>query len=247
MRYLVLSDIHSNLEALDAVLRAAARSYEGVLVLGDLVGYGADPNGVVERIKALNPVAIVRGNHDKVAAGLENPDDFNPMARAAAQWTRDALSPASIQYLRDLPAGPLVVDDNIEICHGSPVDEDLYVVADIDAARAIAASRRAVCLFGHTHVALCAKLGAQKRLEIEAPQGHPEFDVKPESGAKYVVNPGSVGQPRDGDARAAYALVDMTRNSIRLCRVAYPIDMAQRKIIEAGLPSQLAYRLAMGR
>ena len=247
MRYLVISDIHSNLEALEAVLRAAARSYEAVLVLGDLVGYGADPNAVVERIRSLKPAAIVRGNHDKVAAGLENPDDFNPMAKAAAQWTRDALSPASIEYLGDLPAGPLVVDDAIEICHGSPVDEDLYVVADIDAARAIAASRRPVCFFGHTHVALCAKLGAQKRLEIDAPQGHPDFELSAESGAKYVVNPGSVGQPRDGDARAAYALVDMARNSVRLCRVAYPIDAAQRKIIEAGLPSQLAYRLAMGR
>jgi predicted phosphodiesterase len=247
MRYLVLSDIHSNLEALDAVLRAAARSYEAVLVLGDLVGYGADPNAVVERIKALEPAAIVRGNHDKVAAGLEDPDDFNPMARAAAQWTRDALSPASIEYLRSLPAGPLVVDDAIEICHGSPVDEDLYVVADIDAARAIAASHRAICFFGHTHVAVCAKLGAQKRLEIDAPQGHPEFELSPESGAKYVVNPGSVGQPRDGDSRAAYALVDMTRNSIRLCRVAYPVDVAQKKIRDVGLPWQLASRLAMGR
>jgi predicted phosphodiesterase len=247
MRYLVLSDIHSNLEALDAVLRAAARRYDAVLVLGDLVGYGADPNAVVERIRGLTPVAIVRGNHDKVAAGLDTADDFNPMARAAAQWTRNALTEASLEFLRDLPAGPLIVDDSIEICHGSPVDEDLYVVADVDAARAIAASRRPLCLFGHTHVALFGKVGAQERLEIDAPQGHPDFDLSLEPGARYLVNPGSVGQPRDGDSRAAYGLVDLERRSVRLCRVAYPVDAAQRKILEAGLPSQLAYRLGMGR
>ena len=139
MRYLVLSDIHSNLEALEAVLRAsAAQHYDAVLVLGDLVGYGADPNAVVDRVRGLNPAAIVRGNHDKVAAGLDDAEDFNPMAKSAAHWTRESLTPQTLEYLRDLPTGPLIVDDMIEICHGSPLDEDLYVVADIDAARSIA-------------------------------------------------------------------------------------------------------------
>jgi predicted phosphodiesterase len=247
MRYLVLSDVHSNLEALDAVLRAAAHKYDAVLVLGDLVGYGADPNAVVERIRGLKPVATVRGNHDKVAAGLDTASDFNPMARAAAQWTRNALTKTTLDYLRDLPEGPLIVDDSVEICHGSPLDEDLYVVADLDAARAIAAARRPVCLFGHTHVALCGKLDAHKRLEVDAPQGHPEFEASLDAGAKYLVNPGSVGQPRDGDSRAAYAIVDLERKTVSLCRVAYPIEVAQRKIVEAGLPPQLAYRLGMGR
>ena len=104
MRYLVLSDIHSNLEALDAVLRAsAAQRYDGVLVLGDLVGYGADPNAVVDRVRALNPAAIVRGNHDKVAAGLDDAEDFNPMAKSAAHWTRESLTPETLEYLRELP------------------------------------------------------------------------------------------------------------------------------------------------
>ena len=247
MRYLVLSDIHSNLEALEAVLRAAARRYDAVLVLGDLVGYGADPNAVVERVRALKPVAVVRGNHDKVAAGFENAEDFNTMARAAAQWTRSALTKPSLDFLRNLPPGPTIVDDVVEICHGSPIDEDLYVVADVDVAAAMAASRRPLCLYGHTHVALCGKLGAQNRLEIDAPQGHPEFQFAIEDGTKYVVNPGSVGQPRDGDSRAAYGLVDLERSAVTLCRVAYPIEVTQRKIIEAGLPPQLAYRLGMGR
>lgn len=248
MRYLVLSDIHSNLEALEAVLRAsAAQKYDAVLVLGDLVGYGADPNAVVERVRALAPAAIIRGNHDKVAAGLDNAEDFNPMAKAAAQWTREALTPATLAYLRELAVGPLVVDEAVEICHGSPLDEDLYVVADLDAARSIAVARSPICLFGHTHVALTAKMDGQRRLEIDAPQGHPEYETRIEADCKYLINPGSVGQPRDGDARAAYAIADTDRKLVTLYRVAYPIEAAQKKILEAGLPPMLAYRLGMGR
>ncbi len=247
MRYLILSDIHSNLEALEAVLRASAQRYDAVLVLGDLVGYGADPNAVVDRVRSLNPVSIVRGNHDKVAAGLDDADDFNPMARSAAHWTRDALTPQTLEYLRGLPAGPTLVGETIEICHGSPLDEDLYVVADVDAARSIAVARAPVCLFGHTHVALSARMDSQRRLEIEAPQGHPEFSVAVDAGSKYLINPGSVGQPRDGDSRAAYAIVDEDRKVVTLYRVAYPIEAAQKKILDAGLPPMLAYRLGMGR
>ena len=248
MRYLVLSDIHSNLEALEAVLTAsAAQKYQGVIVLGDLVGYGADPNAVVDRIQGLNPVAIVRGNHDKVAAALDDADDFNPMARSAAEWTRQALSAAALDYLGKLPKGPQLVDQMIEICHGSPIDEDLYVVADVDAARSIAQARTPVCLFGHTHVALSASIGEDQHLVIDTPQGHPEFTVKIDRSAKYLINPGSVGQPRDGDARAAYAIADSRTHTVTLYRVAYPIAMAQKKILEAGLPPMLAYRLGMGR
>jgi predicted phosphodiesterase len=248
MRYLVISDIHSNLEALDAVLlAAAAHKYDAVLVLGDLVGYGADPNAVVERVRALKPIASIRGNHDKVAAGLDTAEDFNTMAKAAATWTRDALTKASLAYLRELPAGPRIVDDYVEICHGSPVDEDLYVIADVDAARSLAAARKPLCLFGHTHVALCARLDADLRLDIDAPRGQPEFRIALDADMKYLVNPGSVGQPRDGDSRAAYAIVDLELKTATLHRVAYPIGVAQKKILAAGLPPQLAYRLGMGR
>ena len=248
MRYLVLSDIHANLEALEAVLSAAAvQRYDHVLVLGDLVGYGADPNAVVERVRALTPVASVRGNHDKVAAGLDDAEDFNQMARAAARWTQQALTISTREYLRELPIGPVIVNEQIEICHGSPLDEDLYVVADVDATRSIAAATRALCLFGHTHVALTAKVDSERRFEIDMPQGHPEFQTILEADAKYLVNPGSVGQPRDGDPRAAYAIADMTRETVTLHRVTYAIETAQKKILEAGLPPPLAYRLAMGR
>src|SRR6266511_2483687 len=170
MRYLVLSDIHSNLEALEAVLRAsAAQKCDSVLVLGDLVGYGADPNAVVDRIRRLNPAAVVRDNHDKVAAGIEQPEDFNPMAKAAVNWTRAALSETTLEYLKSLPAGPVLVDGTIEICHGSPLDEDLYVVADSDATRSLRATRRQLCFIGHTHVAMIACLDQRQHLVMETP------------------------------------------------------------------------------
>ena len=134
-----------------------------------------------------------------------------------------------------------------EISHGSPLDEDLYVVADMDAARSIAVARTPVCLFGHTHVAVSARMDKQGRLAIAAPQGHPEFPTAIEADSKYLINPGSVGQPRDGDSRAAYAIADMDRKVVTLYRVAYPIEAAQKKILDAGLPPMLAYRLGMGR
>jgi predicted phosphodiesterase len=247
MRYLAISDIHSNLEALETVLLASAQKYDAVLVLGDLVGYGADPNAVVDRIRGLEPVAIVRGNHDKVAADIEDAEDFNPMARAAAVWTRNALTRSSLQYLRTLPEGPVLVSDELEICHGSPLDEDLYVVADVDAVRSLGASRGRLCLFGHTHVALLASIDARKRLEMDTPQGGPEQEIQMEAGTKYLINPGAVGQPRDGDPRAGYAIVDLDRRTVTLHRVAYPIDIARKKILDAGLPPMLAHRLGIGR
>src|SRR5437764_1297922 len=124
MRYLVLTDIHANLEALDACLDdAQRRTYDAVLVLGDLVGYGPDPNVIVERVLALNPVAIVRGNHDKVACGLEQAEGFNSVAKSAARWTLETLTEDHRTWLCELPHGPILVDDVVEICHGSPFDE----------------------------------------------------------------------------------------------------------------------------
>ena len=187
MRHLVLSDIHANLEALDACLAdAEVRGYDDVVVLGDVVGYGADPNAVVDRVRDLEPIALVRGNHDKVSVGLESADGFNAVARAAARWTTDALTPHNRGWVAALPRGPLTVDDDIQICHGSPVDEDEYIF-------------------------------------------------------------GSVGQPRDGDPRAAYAIVDAPAGRIEMVRLQYPVQAAQDKIRRAGLPDPLADRLASGR
>ena len=248
MRYLVLTDIHANLEALDTCLAdARARGFDRTLVLGDLVGYGPDPNEVIERVKALEPAAMIRGNHDKVACGLEQPEGFNAVARRAALWTFDVLTAENRTWLAALPRGPVVVDDVIEICHGSPGDEDAYLFDELDAVRALRTSERQLCLFGHTHYPVTFALteGRVDTLGIGGSStGSPLMLLE---GSKYLVNPGAVGQPRDGDPRAAYAVADTRSKRVDLYRLDYPIDVTQAKVLKAGLPDVLAQRLAVGR
>ena len=246
MRYLILSDIHANLEALEAVLEAAPPgSYDRVLVLGDLVGYGADPNAVVDRVRALDPLAVIRGNHDKAACGLDDGSSFNQIARFAAAWTGDTLTPDNRKYLRDLPAGPVTIDERVEICHGAPFDEDHYIFDANDARRAIETARRPLCLFGHTHLPVIFSMeGIQVAGSIPDSAEHL---VPLIAGVRFLVNVGSVGQPRDGDPRAGYATFDPGGPSLVLHRVPYRVEIAQRKIVAAGLPHTLANRLAIGR
>jgi len=248
MRYLVLSDIHSNIEALEAVLGAAAvPGWDRLLVLGDLVGYGADPNGVVERIRELEPAAIVRGNHDKVTAGVEDAEGFNRIARQAAEWTLAALTDESRAYLAALPAGPHVVDDLVEICHGTPGDEDEYVASELEALRALKEASRPACLFGHTHIPVAFRLtDIEFELVLRGSRGGESLEI--DSRFKYLLNPGSVGQPRDGDPRASYAVLDLSPAPvITWFRVRYPVEQAQARVLAAGLPRSLADRLALGR
>jgi predicted phosphodiesterase len=245
MRYLVISDIHGNLEALEAVLAAAPLAAgDRLLVLGDLVGYGADPNAVVDRIRALDPFAIIRGNHDKVAAGIEEPDGFNPVARAVVTWTRDQLSPANTAWLGALPRGPIQVDALLDICHGTPLDEDAYVLDELDAHKALRATQGVVCLFGHTHFPVIYRARG-RQIERVVPDADGVVGI--EDGFKYLANPGAVGQPRDGDPRAACAIVDTDRREMRFVRAKYAVEAAQARVIEAGLPEMLAARLALGR
>ncbi len=246
MRYFVISDIHANLEALDTVLEQSRQTeFDRMLVLGDLVGYGADPNAVVERVRALDAFAVIRGNHDKVGSGVERPDGFNAVARSAIRWTYDTLTPENRAWLAALPAGPVVIDDLIEICHGTPFDEDAYVFDDLDALRAMNAADRRLCLFGHTHVQVGYRLWKEE-LSIVTPDDSRSSVVKLLDG-QYLLNPGSVGQPRDGDPRAAYAVLDTETSELDLMRIDYPVDRAQARIIEEGLPEVLAQRLAIGR
>ena len=248
MRYLVLSDIHGNLEALDAVLvHAADQHYERVLVLGDLVGYGADPNAVVERVIALAPAGVIRGNHDKVASGVESPEGFNAAAHRAVSWTQAELTPANQAYLAALPEGPLDIDEAVEICHGTPSDEDEYLFEAHDAAKALRDSGRATCFFGHTHIPVIYQLSPDSSLDASGPDRSSARRLSLQPASKYLINPGSVGQPRDGDPRAGYAIFDTKTSELTLFRVAYPVEAAQAKIREAGLPEVLASRLALGR
>jgi diadenosine tetraphosphatase ApaH/serine/threonine PP2A family protein phosphatase len=245
MRYLVLSDIHGNIEALDAALGAATSlGFDRALVLGDLVGYGADPGSVIDRVRALDPIATVRGNHDKAVAGLCDIAYFNDLAQQAVRWTRAALSAEHMAYLAALPRGPVDVDDQVAICHGSPHDEDAYVFGAHDASCALDACRKPVCFCGHTHVPCFVSRQHGRLLWDELCDGE---RLTLADGVAYLVNAGSVGQPRDGDPRAAFAIFDTAARLLTFRRVDYPVAAAQNQIIRAGLPVQLALRLAAGR
>ena len=246
-RYLILSDIHANIDALDAVLEATpGTEWDRVIVLGDLVGYGAEPNEVVDRVRALDPLAIIRGNHDKAACGIDDGSNFNHVARVAAEWTALALTPTNREYLRALPMGPLPVGARTEICHGAPFDEDHYIFDGEDATRALDTSTHPLCLFGHTHLPIVFQRGGEV-FDGYAPEPDGPSVLSFEKGMSYLVNAGSVGQPRDGDPRAAFAILDDSKWCLELRRVPYRVEIAQRRILTAGLPASLASRLAIGR
>jgi diadenosine tetraphosphatase ApaH/serine/threonine PP2A family protein phosphatase len=245
MRYLVLSDVHANTDALDAALGVAATAgYDRVLVLGDLVGYGGDPNGAVNRVRQLDPLATIRGNHDRVASGIDSAENFNPAARNAAMWTRSAIDADNLAYLAQLPEGPLQVDDLVEICHGTPLDEDAYVFDSLDAIRSLNDASRPVCLFGHTHSPLALYVEGRE-LAYERTDHGTVFALR--DGARYLINGGSIGQPRDSDPRAAFVIVDTGARTVEFFRVPYDVAAAQERIRRAGLPESLAARLALGR
>ena len=246
MRFLVLSDIHANIDAFDTVLAHAEGRWDRVLVLGDLVGYGAEPNAVVDRVKSLSPEVVIRGNHDKAACGLDDGSQFNHVARAAAMWTGGVLTPDNIAYLRALPMGPIPIDALTEICHGAPFDEDHYIFDGSDAVMAFDALERPLCLYGHTHLPAIFKV-VEGILDGEAPDGDREVVVPLQRGARYLINVGSIGQPRDGDPRAGYGVLDDEAREVRLFRVPYPVEKAQHRILSAHLPASLANRLALGR
>jgi predicted phosphodiesterase len=246
VRYLILSDIHANLDALDAVLSHASGAWDQTLVLGDLVGYGAEPNEAMDRIHGLKPAAVIRGNHDKAACGIDDGSQFNHVARLAAMWTGDRLTDANRDYLRNLPMGPAQIDPLLEICHGAPFDEDQYIFDAADARQALQTATRPLCLFGHTHLPVMFRVLGDT-FEGAPPDPDVETILPIEPSGRYLVNVGSVGQPRDGDPRAGYGILDTDARELRLRRVIYPLESAQRKILAAGLPASLANRLALGR
>ncbi|HLK69046.1 MAG TPA: metallophosphoesterase family protein [Bryobacteraceae bacterium] len=246
MRYLILSDLHSNWEALQAVLQDAGGRYDRALCCGDLVGYGADPNAIVTWVREhCDPV--VRGNHDKACTGLDDLEWFNPVARAAAIWTHHNLTPDNAEYTRGLPKGP-ILEDGFQIVHGSPFDEDEYVLAADEAMQAFSYLECRLAFFGHTHVQggfIWNRSRVETILNPSAWGDREELEIDPE--CAYMINPGSVGQPRDGNPRSAYALYDSESKIVTYCRTDYDLTTAQKKIREAGLPPILADRLAVGR
>ncbi len=246
MKYLILSDIHSNKEALSAVLSFVRRKpWDKAVFLGDLVGYGANPNQAVDMLRSLRPLAAIRGNHDKVCSGIEEGELFNRMALEAALWTRRKLTSPNIQWLRNLPQGPLVVDDTFSISHGTPIDEDAYIFGEIEALNVFRHAEFQICFFGHSHFPVIFALSPDAITTILTVA--PSFRFKLRPGVRYLINPGSVGQPRDGNPLTSFALFDSESRVVTIHRIPYQVRETQRKILRAGLPRPLADRLIVGR
>lgn len=240
MRYAVLSDIHGNLEALQAVLDDAAARTDALLCLGDVVGYGPDPERCLDAVAA-RAVAMVGGNHEHAVAGRLSLDWFNPYARAAAEWTSERLDDDQRGYLGDLPLVVEIADATI--VHASPArpEEWHYLVEAEDGFEAFPAFTSRLCFVGHSHRPAVWSLGSSG--PEYAPGG---IDVRLEAGRRYIVNVGSVGQPRDRDPRAAYVVWDIEARRIEGRRVAYDMSATRQKIVQAGLPTFLADRLRVG-
>ena len=240
MRYAIFGDVHANLEALQAVLEdARAHEVTHYVCLGDLVGYNADPVACLELVRSME-CPIVKGNHDEQACEVTDLSYFNPLAARAIQWTRDQLTDEHKEWLKALKFSRLV--RNFTIVH-STLDSPAswgYVLSDLDASASFSYQHTQLCFYGHTHV---------PRAFIRDTRVH---EVAPdlitlEAGKKYFFNAGSVGQPRDQDWRASYAIYTPAEQTIQWRRLSYDIETAQKKIIAAGLPERLAIRLAEGR
>lgn len=290
MRALILSDIHANLEALTAVIDAAP-AYDCVWNLGDVVGYGANPNEVIDRVRQMGDI-FVRGNHDRACSGLTDAEGFNPIAGRAARWTRAVLTEEHTEWLRRMRHGPIYPDgygpdsyrqdgyepdshtsairspearsaaeknpdasrpcrDQISCSHGSLINEDQYLLTARDAAGPLGESACALNFFGHTHVQGGFAKNPREWLRITPQYSSREtldcYKLPLKPGYRYMLNPGSVGQPRDGNWRAAFALYDDASRTVFFYRVPYDVRLAQMRIVAAGLPDRLATRLREGR
>lgn len=250
MRYLILSDIHANWEALSAVLSHVRRKkFERILFLGDIVGYGASPNAVLNWLRGIGTAGVsIRGNHDRVCSGMDSGEYFNRYALQAARWTADHLDNRNRKALQELPEGPVVVEDQLAICHGAPHDEDAYLFSGNDALTAFQALPQQVIFFGHTHIPSVFTLNEQRQpidMGVRLLAGERQR-ITLKDNRRYLINPGSVGQPRDRDPRAAYGIYDSQTRRFYHYRVAYSTAEAHRRIVRAGLPPMLGDRLLHG-
>jgi len=242
MRYALISDIHSNLEALDAVVESIAKEKIGAyLCIGDIVGYGADPKEAIRIVQYLRPEALIAGNHDWGTAGRMDLEYFNEYAQAAILWTRGVLNHGEIDFLRNLRL--TYEGKDFTLAHGSLESPEKfhYIINKGEAYETATLMETPVCFVGHSHIAgiFHSDGGAMEKLDGNR--------VKLEPRGKYVINIGSVGQPRDWDPRASYAIYDTDDSTVEIKRVSYDIERARDKILKAGLPSYLGYRLMEGR
>lgn len=240
MRVAVLSDIHANLTALDAVL-AAVGSVDAIWHLGDVVGYGPEPDAVVARLADAGALGVA-GNHDRAAVGGREIEWFNPDARSAMEWTRTRISPETTAWLQGQPERRTEAD--ALLVHGSPRDPVWEYITSPTIVRAnIEAMPTAVGLFGHTHVPMA---WMERGGRIDAAEPRPGTAIALDGADHLLLNPGSVGQPRDGDARASWLELDLGATTGTWHRVPYDISQVQRAMRDAGLPARLADRLQHG-
>lgn len=249
MKYGIIGDIHANLEAFNAVLEVAKNEgVEKYLCIGDVVGYNANPHECMELLKSLEPLAVVKGNHDDYASNGKETLGFNPLAARAVEWTRSQLSDDEKAWLAALPPMSIVQCDNgfgrIQIVHATLDNPNGwgYIFDKYSADTSMRYQRFNVCFVGHTHVPVMFD-----KFENEITQHNGYEKIKLEYNHRYLINVGSVGQPRDGDNRAAFAILDTDEQEVTLHRVEYDYEETQRKVLEADLPERLALRLEMGR
>jgi len=239
MRLVIISDIHANLEALEATFRRIDEiNPDKILCLGDIVGYGPNPNECVKIVK--NEVDIsLSGNHEYGVLGRTDLQSFNENARIACEWTKKVLSDKNLAYIKNLPVS--VVDEDILLVHSTPINPERwdYIFTARDASYQFMEFSEPLCLVGHTHVPVCFR----ERGTCMFTDGGPLFLKE---GTRYIINFGSVGQPRDYDPRASFGVIDTEEKKIQLIKVVYDIEKVQRKIIENGLPLFLAERLKIG-
>jgi predicted phosphodiesterase len=228
-----------------AALNACAGQWDQAVCLGDIVGYGPDPAEAIAQVSK-HAGATIRGNHDRAVAGLADLEDFNIVARCAIDWTRRQLSHHDLNRLAQLPAGPLQ-SHGITLLHGSLHDEDEYVFVLEQALPGLRGSPTDVTFFGHTHLQGGFQLHESRARPIVLRHTGASFTVLPlEAATRYLLNPGSVGQPRDGDSRAAFAIFDLKEKLVEFWRVPYDIRSVQERMKRAGLPESLAQRLEFG-
>jgi len=241
MKSLILSDIHANLTAFEAVLEDA-RDFESAWVLGDLVGYGPDPNECIELVKGLPNLVCLLGNHDAATLGYINDVAFNPSARQAIQWTRKNITPDNLAYLRQLPESVRLGD--ISFAHGSPREPVWeYLLDTRNATENFNYFFTPYCFVGHTHLPTLYLLNnGDFHAKLVAPESDLVFQLEP----RAIINPGSVGQPRDRDPRAAYAIFDQEEMTIHFRRVPYDIQAVQGRMHQAELPDRHIQRLMDG-
>ena len=243
MRYAIIADIHANLAALRAVLDDIERTggVEEIWCLGDVVGYGPDPHQCIELLRKQNHVCVT-GNHDMAATGKLDTAQFNPDAAAACHWTAKQLSAEDIQYLQSLPL--VIQKDDFTLAHGSPREPIWEYLTSISSAKEnFAYFQSQFCLVGHSHVPLAFRHNEDGSCSFSR--------LIPDNALalgrnRLIINPGGVGQPRDGDPRASYAIYDSEAMTVRLYRVAYDISITQDRMVECGLPMRLITRLSYG-